>query len=86
MERLFNKYKNMLVVHPNYKGHVCGYNDAHFIIAVETKDDKNFFRKIENPYIMEEYKDTKYRYIFEDESQLIKQFSNGKPKKTLHKN
>jgi hypothetical protein len=86
MERLFNKYKNMLVVHPNYKGHVCGYNDAHFIIAVETKDDKNFFRKIENPYIMEEYKDTKYRYIFEDESQLIKQFSNGKPKKTFHKN
>jgi len=86
MERLFNQYKNMLVVHPTYQGHVCGYNDSHFIIAVETKDDKNFFRKIENPYIMEEYKDTKYRYIFEDESQLIKQFNNGKPKKTLHKN
>jgi len=86
MERLFNQYKNMLVVHPTYQGHVCGYNDSHFIIAVETKDDKNFFRKIESPYIMEEYKDTKYRYIFEDESQLIKQFNNGKPKKTLHKN
>jgi hypothetical protein len=86
MERLFKQYKNMLVVYPKYQGHVCGYNDSHFIIAVETRDDKNFFRKIENPYIMDEYKDTKYRYIFEDESQLIKQFNNGKPKKTLHKN
>jgi len=85
MERLFKQYKNMLVVYPKYQGHVCGYNDSHFIIAVETKSD-NFFRKIENPYIMDEYKDTKYRYIFEDESQLIKQFNNGKHKKTVPKN
>jgi len=78
MEKLFEKFKNMLVVHKNYQGRVCGYNDAHFILAVETKDDKNFFRKIQAPYIMEEYKDTKYRYIFEDERELIKQFSNDK--------
>lgn len=78
MEKLFEKFKNMLVVHPKYQGRVCGYNDAHFILAVETKDDKNFFRKLQNPYIMEEYKDTKYRYIFEDERELIKQFGNDK--------
>jgi hypothetical protein len=76
----------MLVVYPNYQGYVCGYNDAHFIIAVETKDDKNFFRKMENPYIMDEYKDTKYRYIFEDESKLIKQFNDGEYKKIANKN
>jgi hypothetical protein len=75
----------MLVVYPKYKGYVCGYNDAHFIIAVETKDDKNFFRKMENPYIMEEYKDVKYRYIFADESQLIKQSNNDKYKKAIDK-
>jgi len=75
----------MLVVYPKYKGYVCGYNDAHFIIAVETKDDKNFFRKMENPYIMEEYKDVKYRYIFADESQLIKQSNNDKYKKAINK-
>lgn len=86
MERLFNQYKNMLIVHPGYKGYVCGYNDAHIILAVETKDDNNFWRKLQNPYIMDEYKDTKYRYIFEDESQLIKQFNNGKHKKTVPKN
>jgi hypothetical protein len=81
MERLFNEYKNMLVVHPKYQGHVCGYNDSHIIIAVETKDDKNFWRKLENPWIMDEYKDPKYRYIFEDERELIKQSKNGKTTK-----
>lgn len=86
MEKLFNQFKNMLVVYPNYQGYVCGYNDAHFIIAVETKDDKNFFRKVESPYIMDEYKDTKYRYIFADESYLLKQMQNGKHKKVISKN
>lgn len=77
MEKLFQQFKNMLVVYPKYKGYVCGYNDAHFIVAVETRDDKNFFRKVENPVIMDEYKDTKYRYIFADESQLLKQYKDA---------
>lgn len=77
MEKLFEKFKNMLVVYPKYQGYVCGYNDAHFIVAVETRDDKNFFRKVENPVIMDEYKDTKYRYIFADESQLLKQYKDA---------
>lgn len=80
MERIFNYYKNMLVVHPKYKGYVCGYNDSHIILAVETKDDKNFWRKLQNPTIMDEYKDTKYRYIFEDERELIKQFGHEENK------
>jgi hypothetical protein len=86
MERLFEQFKNMLVVYPKYQGYVCGYNDAHFIIAVETRDDKNFFRKMENPVIMEQYKDTKYRYIFADESQLLKQLKNDKYKEAVVKN
>jgi hypothetical protein len=76
MKQVFEKYKNMQVVHKKYKGHVCGYNDSHIILAVETKDDKNFWRKLENPWIMEEYKDVKYRYVFEDERELIKQSKN----------
>ncbi len=75
METVFNKYKNMLVVHNKYQGHVCGYNDSHIILAVET-DSKDFFRKLQNPFIMEEYRDIKYRYAFEDERELIKQFKN----------
>jgi hypothetical protein len=72
----------MLVVYPKYQGYVCGYNEAHFIVAVETNDVKNFFRKLENPYIMEEYKDTKYRYSFEDERELIKQSKNESDKRS----
>ena len=80
METVFNKYKNMLVVHPKYQGYVCGYTDAHIILAVETKSD-NFFRKLQNPIIMEEYKDAKYRYVFEDERELLKQSKNESNKK-----
>lgn len=86
MEKLFEQFKNMLVVYPKYQGYVCGYNDAHFIVAVETRDDKNFFRKMENPTIMEEYKDTKYRYVFADESDLLKQIKNAKYKEAINKN
>lgn len=83
MEKIFNQYKNMLIVHPRYQGHVCGYNDAHIILAVETKSD-NFFRKLQNPFIMDEYKDTKYRYVFEDERELIKQSTNENRKNSAN--
>lgn len=75
MEKVFNQFKEMLVVHDGYKGYVCGYNESHIILAVET-ESKNFFRKMQNPIILEKYKDSKYRYVFEDESELIKQFNN----------
>ena len=81
MEKAFNQYKNMLVVHPNYQGYVCGYNDAHIILAVES-DSKDFFRKLQNPYIMDEYKDVKYRYCFEDERELIKQSNHERTKRS----
>lgn len=81
METVFNKYKNMLVVHNKYKGHVCGYNDSHIILAVET-DSKDFFRKLQNPFIMEEYRDIKYRYAFEDERELIKQSNHERTKRS----
>jgi len=85
MEKVFNQYKNMLIVHPKYKGYVCGYNDSHVILAIESTS-KDFFRKMQNPYIMEEYKDAKYRYAFEDERELIKQSQDGEYKKANSKN
>jgi len=85
MEKVFNQFKNMLIVHPKYKGYVCGYNDSHVILAIESTS-KDFFRKMQNPYIMEEYKDAKYRYAFEDERELIKQSQDGEYKKASSKN
>jgi hypothetical protein len=75
MKQVFEKFKNMLIIHPKYQGYVCGYTDSHVILAVET-DSKDFFRKLQNPLIMEEYKDVKYRYVLEDERELIKQSRN----------
>lgn len=72
MEIVFNQYKNMLIVHPKYQGYVCGYNDSHIVLAIESTS-KDFFRKMDNPFIMDKYKDAKYRYAFEDERELIKQ-------------
>lgn len=74
METLFQKYKGSLIVHDKYKGEVCGFNETHFILAVETKDESNFFRRLKKDFfIEEEYRELKYRYIFEDESTIIKQ-------------
>ena len=81
MEKVFNKFKYLLVVHPKYQGYVCGYNESHIILAVETTS-KEFFRKLENPNILEEYKDVKYRYVLEDERELIKQFGNEGKKRS----
>jgi hypothetical protein len=77
METLFNLYKELVIVHKNYTGIICGYDDSRFILAVETSDDKGIFfkrlRKDDNVFIMDKYKDSKYRYVYEDESSIIKQ-------------
>ena len=81
MENLFNLYKGVLIVHPKYSGVVCGYDDSRFILAVETHDDKGIFfrrlRKDDNVFILEEYRDHKYRYVYEDEREILKQMKNG---------
>jgi len=76
MERLFNLYKDAIIIHLKYTGIVCGYDDSRFILAVETTDDRNFFRKFrkdDNAFILDKYKDIKYRYIYENESEILRQ-------------
>lgn len=74
MEIVFNKFKGMKITHKNYSGILCGYNDEHFILAVEGSHQLSF-RKLPKTSVipLEEYKDVKYRYIYENESELIKQ-------------
>ena len=81
MERLFNLFKGQQIKHPKYSGVVCGYDDSRFILAVETHDDKGiFFRRLtkyDNAFILDEYRDAKYRYVYEDESTILKQIRNN---------
>jgi hypothetical protein len=82
MQILFDKFKNKLIVHSKYQGYVCGYNDAHFILAVETTN-KDFFRVLKKEFfILDEYKDTKYRYVYEDENAILKQIGDEYSKKS----
>jgi hypothetical protein len=79
MEILFKKFKDVLIKHPSYSGFVCGYDESRFILAVETNDDRKFFRKLrkgDGVYILDKYKDVKYRYIYENESEIEKQMKN----------
>lgn len=81
MRRLFDQYEKTIVVHPNYSGVVCGYDDSRLILAVETNNDKGiFFRRLtkyDNAFILDEYRDSKYRYVYEDESTILKQIRNN---------
>jgi len=81
MRRLFDQYKNTVVTHPNYSGVVCGYDDSRLILAVETHNDKGiFFRRLtkyDNAFILDEYKDHKYRYVYEDESTILRKIRNN---------
>lgn len=73
MEELFELYKGTLIIHDKYQGVVCGYNDSHFILAVETKDTSFGFRVLKRDFLIEEpFKDSKYRYIYEDERVIEK--------------
>jgi len=74
MEKLFQTFKDTLIVHESYQGVVCGYCETHFILAVETTDTFKFFRALKaDHFIEDEYKTLKYRYIFEDEKTIEKQ-------------
>lgn len=76
MKSVFEKFKGLTIVNPGYAGVVCGYTDCHIILAVETKNSVKFFRTLKKDfYVEEEFKDPKYRYIFEDESTIEKQFN-----------
>ena len=82
MHKLFELFKNKLIIHSKYQGYVCGYNDAHFILAVETTN-KDFFRVLKKEFfILDEYKDAKYRYIYEDENAILKQIGDEYSKKS----
>ena len=82
MHKLFELFKNKLIIHSKYQGYVCGYNDAHFILAVETTN-KDFFRVLKKEFfILDEYKDAKYRYVYEDENAILKQIGDVYSKKS----
>lgn len=77
MEELFEQFKDTLIKYPKYQGYVCGYNDYHFLLAVET-ESTDFFDKIyQNTYVAPEYTHIKYRYVYIDENEILKQIGHA---------
>lgn len=71
MEKIYLKYKGKKI----NQGILCGYTQSHFILAVITDNADKFFRKFDDKsdvFIEEEYKDSKYRYVYCNESDLTK--------------
>jgi hypothetical protein len=76
MKILYEQFKDFIIRHPHYEGVVCGYNEEHFLLAIET-EDLNFFDKItDDTYIDPQYTHVKYRYAYEDECEILRQSGN----------
>ena len=74
MEKVFNQFKGLEIIHANYSGILCGYNDEHFILAVKATSSAFAFRKLpKESVIVGDYISNKYKYVYENESELIKQ-------------
>jgi len=73
MKELYEQFKNVLIKHPHYEGVVCGYNEEHFLLAVETGSCDFFYLIPSDTFVSPEYTHNKYRYVYEDESEILKQ-------------
>jgi len=79
MERVFNQFKGLEIEHDTYTGILCGYNDEHFILAIKASSSAFGFRKLpKESIIIDEYISNKYKYVYENESELIKQANEKK--------
>lgn len=77
MLRIYSKLKNKVVKYPTYSGIVCGYTENRLILATED-NPRSSFRKFEKggAFIEEQFKDSKYRYVYADEKDVY----NSNPK------
>lgn len=75
MERIYKQIRLKELTYPDYSGVICGYVENMFILATLSKTDKSFrkFDKRAEPFIEEQYKDHKFRYVWADEAEVIKQ-------------
>ena len=78
MEKFYNTHKNVKINRGDYTGIVCGYKPNMVILAVEDYGaikDRTWRRLDKDTYIDSQYKDAKYRYIYEDADYILKQLN-----------
>ena len=75
MKKQYEKLKDILVTRQDYSGIVCGYKPNMIILAVEdwSRTDRTWTKLDEETFIKDDYRDDKYRYIYEDVDYILKQ-------------
>ena len=76
MKVMYNKLKGVTVDRGYYTGVVCGYKPNMIILAVENLKgikDRTWRRLDKYTVVEDQYKDKKYRYIYEDVDYILKQ-------------
>jgi hypothetical protein len=70
MKIIYDKNKGKEFDYPECKGVICGYTDAHLLLATKTTTEYTFRKFKEFHFIEEEFKDKSYRYCYVLESYL----------------
>lgn len=78
MERLYKKYKGRTIIHVNYTAACCGYTDSNLILATTDKPSCSFRKTDKSMFIEESFRDVKFKYVFEDEQEFLKQYKKLK--------
>ena len=74
MQIIYKRIKGKSLKYESYEGVICGYSDTKLVLA--TLDSPGCsFRKTdkEKMFIEEEFRDTKYRYCWANESEVYNQ-------------
>jgi len=77
LKHLFEEFKGMIINYGEFSGVVAGYSDSHFICATEQHPYYSFRRTEKDMDILEQYKDTKYRYFYTTETAILAQNKGG---------
>jgi len=76
MKELFEQFLGIVIRHSKYQGVVCGYNEEHFILAIESHKPTGFSR-LDAKYIAPEYNTSQYKYVYEDEAEILRQINDS---------
>lgn len=76
MKELFEKFKHRIVLYPSCECVVAGFTPERFILATTCKLDKEkdySFRVLpKDAFVIDDYRDNRYRYVWANESDIIK--------------
>lgn len=78
MKRIFETYCGKEIKTESYKGFVCGFSETRILAATEDTVSFSFRRLDKGTHVSEEFKDSKWRYVYCDEKTIEKYLGTNK--------